>query len=170
MFEHVGRAYPEYFPRVHGLMKPGGLFLNHSIAVHPQAEPRLRDSPRRWAFQRLIEGSGQFRQRYVFPDGRLIPLSEANLMAERAGLEVRDVENLREHYSLTLRHWISRLESSRAEAVRMVGESVYRIWRLYLAASASYFDTGAISINQTLFTRPLPGHRNLPLSRVDLYA
>ena len=27
-----------------------------------------------------------------------------------SGFEVRDVESLREHYALTLRHWVRRLE------------------------------------------------------------
>ena len=30
--------------------------------------------------------------------------------AEAVGFEVRDVESLREHYALTLRHWARRLE------------------------------------------------------------
>ncbi len=42
-------------------------------------------------------------QRYVSPDSELVPVSEADLIAERSGFEVRAVESLREHYALTLR-------------------------------------------------------------------
>lgn len=122
MFEHMGRRHlPEYFAQAYRLLKPSGLFLNHGISRQP---PVLHVTPTRSdlschrpkraggasAWQRLVEryllGSGAFIQRYVFPDSELAPLSEVNLIAEQAGFEVRDVENLREHYALTLRHWV----------------------------------------------------------------
>jgi len=53
--------------------------------------------------------------------------------AEEAGFEVRDVESLREHYALTLRHWVRRLEAGHAEALRHVDEPTWRVWRLYLS-------------------------------------
>ena len=49
-------------------------------------------------FDKVVSvGTGQFVWRYIFPDGELEPVSEVNLVAEAAGFEVRDVENLREH-------------------------------------------------------------------------
>jgi cyclopropane-fatty-acyl-phospholipid synthase len=108
-------------------------------------------------------------QRYVFPDSDLAPLSEVNLIAEQVGFEVRDVENLREHYALTLRHWVERLETRQAEAISVAGEVTYRTWRLYMAASASSFESGGLNVNQTLLAKPAGGQSNLPLSRADLY-
>jgi cyclopropane-fatty-acyl-phospholipid synthase len=66
-------------------------------------------------------GTNQVIQHYVFPDGERVPVSEANVIAEAAGFEVRDVENLREHYALTLRNWVERLEANGAEAIQKVG-------------------------------------------------
>ncbi|MFQ5341540.1 MAG: class I SAM-dependent methyltransferase [Anaerolineae bacterium] len=119
MFEHVGRdKLPAYFQQAFRLLRPGGLFLNHGIAAQPgQAPGRLG--------RRLLQ-RGQFVQRYVFPDGELVPISDALAVAERAGFEVRDVESLREHYALTLRHWVRNLESHHAEAVRLKDERTYR--------------------------------------------
>lgn len=97
-------------------------------------------------------------------------MSEINFIAERAGFEVRDVENLREHYALTLRHWVNRLEARSAEAIRAAGEVTYRTWRLYMAASAYGFESGAINVNQVLLAKPVAGKSNLPLTRADLYA
>lgn len=71
-----------------------------------------------------------FIEDYVFPDSALLPLGEHVLAAERAGFESRDAESLRENYALTLRHWVRRLEAHRDEAVRLVGEAIYRVWRL----------------------------------------
>ena len=87
---------------------------------------------------------------------------------ERAGLEVRDVESLREHYALTLRRWVANLEAHREEAVRLVGEGRYRVWRLYIAASARRFEAGQIEVHQVLAVRPDGGRSGLPLRRADI--
>ena len=61
---------------------------------------------------------------------------------ERSGFEIHDVEGLRPHYALTLRHWVQRLEARREEALREVDEVTFRIWRLYMAACALEFEAG----------------------------
>jgi cyclopropane-fatty-acyl-phospholipid synthase len=96
-------------------------------------------------------------------------VSEVNLMAERAGFEVRDVENLREHYALTLRRWLEQLDQRRAEVMALTDETLYRTWRLYLSGSVAAFESGQINVNQSLLAKPVGGHSNLPLTRADLY-
>ncbi len=110
-----------------------------------------------------------FSQSYIFPDGELEPVSEVNLLAERSGFEVRDVENLREHYARTLRHWVKRLEDHRTEAIQLADEVTYRTWRSYMSASAYGFEAGYINVNQSLLAKPDRGKSNLPLTRADLY-
>jgi cyclopropane-fatty-acyl-phospholipid synthase len=117
-----------------------------------------------------VLGIGTFSQHYIFPDGELVPASEANLIAEAAGFEVRDVENLREHYALTLRNWVNRLETHHTEAIALVGESVYRTWRLYMSFCAIQFESALIAVNQSLLTKPANGRVPLPMSRADLYS
>ena len=180
MFEHVGRSHlPEYFAQANRLLKPGGLFLNHGIsrcgqpadlALLKGLDDRSQiPATRQSYFDRKVLGIGSFSQRYVFPDGELVPVSEANLIAESAGFEVRDVENLREHYALTLRNWVRRLEERHTEAARLVGEAVYRTWHLYMSFSAVTFESGQVSVHQSLLAKPLDGKANLPMSRADLY-
>lgn len=169
MFEHVGRAHlPEYFAQAYRLLKPGGLFLNHGISMRPAARTARKTLWTR-SVERFILGSGQFAWRYIFPDGELEPVSEVNLCAEEAGFEVRDLENLREHYALTLRQWVKRLETRREDAVRLADDTIYRTWRLYMAGSVYGFESGGININQTLLAKPANGAANLPLTRNDLY-
>lgn len=186
MFEHVGRRHlPEYFAQVYRLLKPGGLFLNHGISRRAEVEHSASgeaalysDPPQRvtgqavWQklMERRILGTGTFVWRYIFPDGELTPMSAVNAVAEAAGFEVRDVENLREHYALTLRQWVARLEARRAEAIQAVGEVTYRTWRLYMSASAHGFEAGHINVNQTLLAKMQAGQSNVPLTRADLYA
>ena len=154
MFEHVGlKNLPLYFGIAYRLLKPGGLLLNHAIA-RSQLAP-VRDS---------------FVERYVFPDGRLVTLTETLAAAQSQGFEVRDVENLREHYELTLRQWVAGLKAHREELLLQVPERTYRIWLLYMAGSAAAFRRGNIAIYQTLLSRPDGGKSGLPLTRSDLYA
>ena len=115
----------------------------------------------RWIARRLWRRDA-FIERYVFPDGELVPLGILVALAERTGLEARDVENLREHYILTLRHWVSRLSRAHSTAAALVGEHTYRVWRLYMAATTLGF--------QTLFAKPrADGSAAVPLARADLY-
>ena len=165
MVEHVGRAkLPRYFSQIAQLLRPGGLMLNHGIVK--EITPAFVS----WGFGLLEKylNDHSFIQNYVFPDGDLRRLSEMNAHAEKVGLEIRDVENLREHYALTLRHWVSRLEAQRHEAIELSNDVTYRIWRLYMSGSAQSFTAGRIGIAQTLFAKPLPGgEAGLPLSRAD---
>lgn len=166
MFEHVGESQmPTYFGKAFRLTRPGGLFLNHGIVTawaSPQDSVPLAVRP----FWR----PNAFIHRYVFPDGELMPASAMLTYAERAGFEVRDVENLREHYAQTLRHWVRRLEAQHEHAARLVGEKRYRVWRLYMAASADGFRAGRNSLVQALFSRPTDdGAAELPATRADLY-
>jgi len=154
MFEHVGEALlPEYFRRVWDLLRPGGVFLNHGIA-HSATYRRRGPS---------------FVDRYVFPDGDLLPISMSLRAAELSGLELRDVESLREHYALTLHHWVQRLENRADEARRITSDTTYRIWRLYMAGAAHGFRSGRLNVYQALLAKPVRGHSGLPLTRADWY-
>jgi cyclopropane-fatty-acyl-phospholipid synthase len=166
MFEHVGRSHlPEYFAQVHRLLKPGGLFLNHGISRRSATKADEQSF-----IAKHIFGRGTFQQKYIFPDGELTPVSEVNVMAENAGFEVRDVENLREHYALTLRDWVNRLADHREEAIKVSNEVTYRTWRLYMAASVYGFESGNINVNQSLLSKmSRDGKSNVPFSRADLY-
>jgi cyclopropane-fatty-acyl-phospholipid synthase len=77
---------------------------------------------------------------------------------------------LREHYVMTLRHWVRRLEEHEAEAVRIVGDATFRVWRLYMSAAAHGFRKGRLNIIQSLFARPdSHGNVDVPRRRADLY-
>ena len=157
MAEHVGREkLADYFSAAHRALKPGGVFLNQAIGEGVVARPDNRD--------------GSFIEQYVFPGGDIPPLAIMLRAAESAGFEIRDVENLREHYALTLRHWLRRLEMHHAEALSFVDEATYRVWRLYLAGSAHGFRRGHIAVYQTLLAKlDSSGQTKLPLTREDWY-
>ena len=97
--------------------------------------------------------STDFINRYVFPDGELDTVSNVQREMERAQFELWDVEGLRPHYALTLRHWVARLDAARDQALRYVDEATFRVWRLYMAGSALHFENGDIGIYQILASR-----------------
>jgi cyclopropane-fatty-acyl-phospholipid synthase len=154
MFEHVGKSQlPEYFSRAWQLLRPGGAFVNSGISV-PAADQRHGPS---------------FIDRYVFPDGELVPIHTSLDAAEECGFEVRDVESLREHYALTLHHWVQRLEAHAQQVRRITDETTYRIWRLYMAASAHRFRSARLNLYQMLLAKPLDGQSCMPWTRTDWY-
>lgn len=177
MFEHVGlRKLPEYFRTMYGMLRPGGVFLNHGIARAEGAVNRDARLFSRAAFPLLNKVpilrsmfSSSFIDKYVFPDGELVTLSDAMHAAEAAGLEVRDVENLREHYELTLRHWAEELKRNAGTLLNLVSETTYRTWLLYVAGSAAAFRRGDIAVYQMLLSRPDKGQSRLPLTREDWF-
>jgi len=158
MAEHVGsRGLRSYATTLHGLLAPGGRLLHHTIAS--RADP----------LESTAAPRSSFMDRFVFPDGELQPLGETVTALDMAGFEVRDVEDLREHYTLTLRAWVARLEQHWGEAVRLTSPGRARVWRLYMVGAALAFQSGEITVNQTLaVARPRGGRSGFPLTREAL--
>ena len=157
MVEHVGRErLGTYFRAAYDALRDGGLFLNHGIGQQSRDGKGYR--------------VGGFMARYVFPDGDLIGIDAVLRGAGGAGFEIRDVENLREHYARTLRAWYANLEANREAAIAATDERTFRIWRIYLAGSARNFWRGQMGLFQTLLAKNLGGPAPLPSTRRDLYA
>lgn len=156
MFEHVGlKNLPTYTAIVQRVLKHGGLFLNHGITDNENGKQKSVGT--------------EFIKRYVFPDAELDSLSNVQRVMEQANFEICDVEALRCHYALTLRHWVNRLEAQHTEALTHVSEATYRVWRLYMAGCALQFERGAIGVYQILAVNGREGCADLPLTRRDLY-
>ncbi len=154
MFEHIGvRNFGRYFSTVKRVLKPGGLFLNHGITN----ESGWRRTP-----------LTRFINRYIFPDGELARISDVCGAMERAGFELLDIESLRRHYTLTLRRWLQALAANQSEASQASSDMQFRLWRLYMAGSAYYFNEGGLNVYQVLAgcsRAPV----SAPLRRDDLY-
>jgi cyclopropane-fatty-acyl-phospholipid synthase len=151
MFEHVGQAQmAAYFRVLAAALTPGGRLLNHAISTPNGAQ-----------FDRH-----SFTARYVFPDGELQDVATVALAMEQVDLEVRDVESLREHYALTLRHWVDNLTTHWDEAVELVGPVRARVWRLYMLGAIISFEINEIAVHQVLgVSTPTDGTSGMPLTR-----
>ena len=151
MFEHVGQVnMPAYFGKIHRLLAPGGLVMNHGITAG-SIEPG-----------QLGAGMGDFIGKYIFPGGELLHTSLVLRDMALSGLEMVDTENLRPHYARTLWAWSDgleeRLDEARVVLEKTHGEegagTVLRAYRLYLAGSAMSFERGWLALHQILATRP----------------
>ena len=143
MSEHVGDSQIDnYAKTLFGLLRPGGVLLNHAIAALDPEYESLDD---------------EFSMRYVFPDGEALPLSRVQLAVERAGFHVNHIEGFREDYARTLREWTKRLDENLARAEQLAGVERTRVWRLYLRAARHGFDTSITAVYQVRARRPVPG-------------
>lgn len=159
MFEHVGlKNLAGYFRRIHCLLKPEGLVLNHGITTS--------DIDSRW----VGLGAGEFIDRYVFPDGELPHVALVLKEMSAAGLEVTDVESLRRHYAHTCREWTNRLESNVDRAIAIAGAKRARIWQIYLAGCTYGFAKGWMNLYQVLGCKSENTEaKPLPLTRDYIY-
>ncbi len=173
MSEHVGRrSLSAYTQTLFDLLRPGGRFLNHAIgrpvSFDDDPQPsRVSEASRQMQIALGLRGPSKngsaFIERYVFPDGELHELGTMVSLFQAHGFEVRDVESLREHYALTLRHWVDNLVKRFDEAVDEVGEQRARVWRLYMAGSAVGFERHHLEIHQVLCAKPNNGTSGIPL-------
>lgn len=150
MGEHVGEAnYPAYAATLHRMVKAGGRVLLQQMS-------RGNVAP----------GGGAFIERYIAPDMTMRPVGRTIGHLETAGLEVRDVHALREHYVWTVRAWAATLEENWADAVALIGETGARVWRLYLVGGALAFEENRMGVDQILAVRPdRHGRSGLPATR-----
>ena len=134
--EHIGvRNYPAYFSFLRDRLKDGGRLLNHCIT---RRDGSLPPSP------------GAFIDRFVFPDGELAPVGRIVTAAHDNGLEVRHVEDLREHYALTLKGWNENLEEHWDECLDEVSLGTAKVWGIYMAGSRLAFERNELGLHHVL--------------------
>ncbi len=148
--EHIGvRNYAAYFSFLRDKLKVGGRLLNHCIT--------RRDGS-------LSTNPGAFIDRFVFPDGELAPVGRIVSAAHDNGLEVRHVEDLREHYALTLKGWSENLEAHWDECLREVSLGTAKVWGIYMAGSRLAFERNELGLHHVLAVKVGPdGDAHFPL-------
>jgi cyclopropane-fatty-acyl-phospholipid synthase len=150
MLEHVGvKNYPALGGVVRRCLGTHGRGLIHSIGRNFPAP-----------LQPWIE-------KRIFPGAYPPTLGQMAAIFEPWDLSVLDVENLRMHYALTLRHWLGLYDSASDRVRNMFDERFVRMWRLYLAGSVAAFTTGTLQLFQVLFAPAV--NNDVPWTRAHLY-
>src|SRR5690349_21427923 len=147
MFEHVGaKHYDEFFAKCRELLKPDGVMLLHTIG-------KLGE---------VSKAPDPFTDKYIFPGYHLPSLSQMLGASEKSRLIASDVENLRLHYALTLRHWLERATKARAKIEKMYDQRFFRMWEFYLAGGIVMFESGAACNYQVQY---IHDRNALPITR-----
>lgn len=136
VMEHLP-DYEKLFKRFAMLLKPGGrLYMD-------------------FAANRNKFSVSSFTHRFVF-EGNHTPVFLPGLLdaGNKAGFEPIALHNDRHSYYLTLQAWARNLEAARDKVVPMVGEKVYRLFRLYLWGGAQQLQrTGRLESYRVVFQR-----------------
>ena len=153
MGEHVGdEEYEVFTSAIHRYLRPGGRVLIQQMS-------RSNDAPGD------RPGGGPFIETYIAPDMHMKPLAKTIGLINRAGLEIRDVQAMREHYPLTVAGWAAKLEENWDTAVALVGEEQARVWRLYLAGGSLAFEENRMGVDQILAVKAsTSGDSAMPLT------
>jgi cyclopropane-fatty-acyl-phospholipid synthase len=137
MYEHVGeRNSPQFFRLVRESLLPGSRYLNQAI-VWPK--------PKRHKIRR-----NAFVDRYIFPRGQLIPLSNQLRDLERARFRVISVETFGDSYASTIRRWIGNLTREWDACTNLESEARVRAWYMYLTGALTRFEDRSIDLAQVL--------------------
>lgn len=151
MLEHVGRQnYPALAAVMDRCLPSNGRGLLHSIGTN-------RPGP-----------LNPWIERHIFPGAYPPSLGEMMPLFGPPGFSVLDVENIRLHYALTLRHWCERFEGAKEKVLKMFDEEFLRAWRFYLVSSELAFSTGHLQLFQVLFARKQSN--DIPWTRSGIYS
>ncbi|WP_416464136.1 class I SAM-dependent methyltransferase [Sphingomonas sp. VDB2] len=144
MVEAVGQAYwPAYLAAIHRLLKPGGKAAIQYILIDDAI------------FERYARGA-DFIQAYIFPGGMLMSDSRFRALAERQGLEWRDVRRFGPDYAETLRRWRERFDRAidEGQLPASFDQHFVALWRYYLMYCEGGFRGGGIDVAQVTLVKP----------------
>ena len=153
MFEALGREHwPVFFAKLDDLLAPHGLVALQTISV---PDHRFEEYARHC----------DWIQKHIFPGSMLASLHHVTgAMSRVSRLGVHHLEDIGDHYALTLARW-REAYLSKLDQVRGLGfdERFIRMWDYYLAACQAYFATRRLGDLQLVLPAPATrGSRGFP--------
>jgi cyclopropane-fatty-acyl-phospholipid synthase len=137
MFEHVGgRNYGVFMRAVARRLKPGGLFLLHTIGNNVS-----------------VRACDPWINTYIFPNGMVPSIAQIAHAAE-GQLVMEDWHNLGPHYDPTLMSWLRNFRAAWPRLKPRYGEAFGRMWEYYLQSCAGAFRARDIQLWQIVFSTP----------------
>ncbi len=144
-FEHFGRdRYTDFFKMAYEALPADGVMMLHTIIQPSRDEFAERGLPITMTKLRFMK----FIMEEIFPGGDLPAATTVLEHAERAGFDVKLVQQLRPHYARTLDTWAAALESRRDEAIAIQSQEVYDRYMKYLTGCADLFREGYTDVAQ----------------------
>jgi cyclopropane-fatty-acyl-phospholipid synthase len=153
MLEAVGHGYfGAFFNRLDRLLAPGGIAVIQVITIPDQRYDAYRRSH-------------DWIRKHIFPGGLLPSLAiMTRNMTRHSGLMVEHLENIGDHYALTLAEWRRRFTANDDQVARLgFDRSFRRKWAYYLGTCEAGFRERVIGDLQLVLTRE--GNRSLSALR-----
>src|SRR5438105_6759340 len=137
MAEHVGvKNFQKFLRQVSGLLDEDGLFFLQIVGLRRPPELGLVRNDRGGYWDASDFTWAMFMSRYIFPGADAsLPLSFVAAQFEKAGFEIRSVENINVHYGMTIHRWYRNWIRNREKVIEAYGERWYRLWHVFLAWS-----------------------------------
>jgi cyclopropane-fatty-acyl-phospholipid synthase len=135
MIEHVGvKNYKTYMNKALNCLKPGGLFLLHTIGS-----------------LRSVSNTDPWTEKYIFPNGCLPSLRQLAAAVENKFV-IEDIHNFGADYDKTLMSWHDNFIKSWPEIKDKYSDKFYRMWRYYLLSCAGSFRARHIQLWQIVMS------------------
>jgi cyclopropane-fatty-acyl-phospholipid synthase len=149
--EHVGKENHDlFFSIAKQSLKPNGTFVLHTIGKSKPG-PQLA-----------------FGNKHVFPGVYTATLAEISTCLSKLNMRIHDVENMRLHYSYTVKKWLEAFEAHVDEIREMYDEQLVRLFRIYLSHGVPFMRYGENELYQVIITPGIDNKR--PMTRDYLYA
>jgi sphingolipid C9-methyltransferase len=139
MVEHVGiKHVGAFYRQVYDLLDDQGLFYMQWTGLR-----------RGSSVEDLVWGL--FMAKYIFQGADAsLPVAPMINYLERSGFEIHSVENVTEHYRLTIKRWHDNWMRHKEAIVANYGERWYRIWHVFLAWAATVAGQGTAACFQVV--------------------
>ena len=136
MAEHVGyKNYPVFMETAYQCLKPGGLFLLHTIGSN-----------------RSVRQTDPWIEKYIFPNSMLPSIQQLSRAAE-PWFVLEDMHGFGPDYDPTLMAWYENFVAGWPEIKERYDKRFYRMWCYYLLASAAAFRSRRIQLWQIVLGR-----------------
>lgn len=134
--EHIGyRNYRAFLELAHARLKPGGLFLLHTIGGNIS-----------------VTYTDPWFDKYIFPNGVIPSVAQLGAAMENLWV-VEDWHNFGPDYDLTLMAWWRNFDRAWPALQSNYGERFYRMWKYYLMASAGSFRSRKLQLWQIVLSK-----------------
>ncbi len=135
MYEHVGlQNYRTFADKMRQCLKPGGLFLLHSIVGN-----------------RSTTGGDAWLNKYIFPNSMLPSLVQITQSLEKLWT-IEDMHNIGPHYDSTLMAWYDNFINNWDKIKDKYDDTFKRMWSYYLLSSAGLFRARDLQVYQFVLT------------------
>ncbi len=143
MAEHVGIKYfKKFMKQIYDMLEDDGMFYLQIAGLRERGHLFQKENQEDLVW-------GLFMNEYIFSGADAsMPLNWDLQRIEKVGFEVHSVENIGNHYSITIDRWYDNWMKNKDKVIEKYGERIYRIYQVFLGWSVIIARIGGSSAYQ----------------------